>query len=44
MRGAAPATAMAPLAALIAFVGLAPLISIWRLGKIARDPRYWGRQ
>jgi ABC-2 type transport system permease protein len=44
MRGAAPATALAPLGALAAFVVVAPLMSIWRLGEIARNPRYWGRQ
>jgi ABC-2 type transport system permease protein len=44
MRGSAPETAMAPLAALLAFVVLAPLVSVWRLGVVARDPRYWGRQ
>ncbi len=44
MRGSAPSTATASLGALLVFVVVAPLLSIWRLGMIARDPRYWGRQ
>ena len=44
VRGAAPSAAMPALGALLAFVVLAPLVSVWRLGVIARDPRYWGRQ
>jgi ABC-2 type transport system permease protein len=44
MRGSACAAAIAPLAALLAFVVIAPLASVWRLGEIARDPRCWGRQ
>lgn len=44
IRGSAPATAMPWLGVLLAFVVGVPLISVWRVGEIARDPRYWGRQ
>jgi ABC-2 type transport system permease protein len=44
IRGAAPNTAMPSLGVLLAFVVIAPLISVWRLGDVARNPRYWGRQ
>lgn len=43
MRGAEPAVSMPSLAALLAFVVLAPAASVWRMGDVARDPRYWGR-
>ena len=44
MRGAVPAVSMPSLAALLAFVAVAPAVSVWRMGQVARDPRYWGRQ
>ncbi|HEY3382805.1 MAG TPA: ABC transporter permease [Vicinamibacterales bacterium] len=43
MRGTAPANSMASLGALLVFVCVAPLISVWRMGEVARDPRHWGR-
>jgi len=44
IRGAEPAAVMPQLGVLLAFVIVAPLVSVWRVGEIARDPRYWGRQ
>ncbi len=44
MRGAGTATVMPSLGVLLAFVVLAPLVSVWRVGEVARDPRCWGRQ
>jgi ABC-2 type transport system permease protein len=44
MRGAPPAVSMPPLGALLAFVVVAPAASIWRMGRVASNPRYWGRQ
>jgi ABC-2 type transport system permease protein len=44
MRGALPAASMPSLGALLAFVAIAPALSVWRMGDVARDPRYWGRQ
>ena len=43
MRGAPPSTALGPLAALAAFVFLAPPFALWRMGRLMRDPSYWGR-
>lgn len=43
LRGAPPATALGPFAALGAFVLLPPLLSIRRMGRVMRDPSYWGR-
>lgn len=43
LRPAPPVTAIGPLAALAAFVLVAPAISLWRMGRVMRDPSYWGR-
>ena len=43
LRGAPPSTALGPLAALTAFVLLAPPAAIWRMGRLMRDPSTWGR-
>ncbi|MBK6404390.1 MAG: ABC transporter permease [Holophagales bacterium] len=43
MRGAPPSTSLAPLAALAAFVFLVPPLALWRMGRVMRDPSYWGR-
>jgi ABC-2 type transport system permease protein len=43
VRGAAPAVSMKSLGALLAFVAAAPAVSVWRMGRVASDPRYWGR-
>lgn len=43
MRGASPASSMPSLCALLAFVVLAPAVSTWRMGEVARNDRYWGR-
>ncbi|MBK9966054.1 MAG: ABC transporter permease [Holophagales bacterium] len=43
MRGAPPSTALGPLVALAAFVLLAPPIALWRMGRLMRDPSFWGR-
>jgi ABC-2 type transport system permease protein len=43
MRGAPPSTALAPLAALGAFVLLAPPLSLRRMRRLMSDPSYWGR-
>jgi len=43
MRGASPAASMPSLGILLLFVAGAPAVSIWRMGDIARDPRFWGR-
>ena len=42
--GRRPRPRIAPLAALVAFVVFAPLISRLAAWRDARDPRYWGRQ
>jgi ABC-2 type transport system permease protein len=44
MRGALPASSVPSLAALTAFVVAAPAVSIWRMGVVATDQRYWGRR
>ena len=44
MRGALPASSMPSLGALLAFVLVAPAVSVWRMGVVAANPRYWGRQ
>lgn len=43
LRGAPPATALAPLAALAAFALFAPPLALWRMGRLMRDPSTWGR-
>ncbi len=43
LRGAPPSTATGPLAALCAFVLLAPPLALWRMGRLMRDPSTWGR-
>lgn len=43
MRGAPPATALAPLVALGAFVVVIPPLTLWRMGRLMRDPSTWGR-
>jgi ABC-2 type transport system permease protein len=43
MRGAPPATALAPLLALAGFVVVLPLLALWRMGRLMRDPATWGR-
>lgn len=43
LRGAPPSTAAGPLAALAAFVLLAPPAAVWRMGRLMRDPSTWGR-
>jgi ABC-2 type transport system permease protein len=43
LRGAPPSTALGPLAALCAFVLLAPPAALWRMRRLMRDPSYWGR-
>ncbi len=43
LRGAPAATGLAPMAALLAFVLLAPLAAAPRLGRVLRESRYWGR-
>lgn len=44
MRGAPSASSMSSLGMLLAFTVVAAPISVWRMGEIARDPGYWGRQ
>jgi ABC-2 type transport system permease protein len=43
LRGAPVASALPALGALAAFVVLPPAASAWRLSRVMRDPRYWGR-
>lgn len=43
LRAAPPATAIGPLAALAAFVLVAPSLSLRRMGRVMQDQSYWGR-
>lgn len=43
VRGATPAASAVPLAALAAFAMALPALSLLRLGRVARDPRFWGQ-
>jgi len=43
MRGAPPAAAIGPLAALLSFVILAPPLALRRMRTLMSDPSYWGR-
>lgn len=43
LRGAPPSTTLAPLAALLAFVLLAPPAALWRMRRLMAEPAYWGR-
>jgi ABC-2 type transport system permease protein len=43
IRGSAPSYCLASLGALLTFVVVGCLTSIWRMGVVAREPRYWGR-
>jgi ABC-2 type transport system permease protein len=43
MRGAPPDVSMTSLGSLLAFVVVVPAVSVWRMGHVAREPRYWGR-
>jgi ABC-2 type transport system permease protein len=43
MRGASPAVSLPSIGILLLFAAGMPAISVWRMGNIARDPRFWGR-
>ncbi|HNX49704.1 MAG TPA: ABC transporter permease [Thermoanaerobaculaceae bacterium] len=43
VRGATPAASAVPLAALAAFAVVLPAASLLRLGRVARDARFWGQ-
>ncbi len=43
MRGAPAAASAAELAALVGFAVVALPVTVWRLGRVATDPRWWGR-
>jgi len=44
MRGAPVIVSLAPLAVMLGFVVIAPLLAVPRLGKLMMDEQYWGRQ
>jgi ABC-2 type transport system permease protein len=44
MRAAPPAASMASFRSLLALVAVPAALSVWRMGHVARDDRYWGRQ
>lgn len=43
VRGATPAASAVPLASLAAFAVVLPAVSLLRLGRVARDARFWGQ-